>query len=59
VRPEWLTRLDEAWKQKMGDMEMIYDGNCGFCKRSMDGLWLSMAFDRFDCAISGVARLQS
>jgi predicted DCC family thiol-disulfide oxidoreductase YuxK len=35
VRPEWLTRLGEAWKRKMGDMEMIYDGQCGFCVRSM------------------------
>src|SRR5205085_1781124 len=24
VRPEWLTRLGEAWKRKFGDMEMIY-----------------------------------
>jgi predicted DCC family thiol-disulfide oxidoreductase YuxK len=35
VRPEWLTYLGEAWKRKMGDMEMIYDGRCGFCVRSM------------------------
>jgi predicted DCC family thiol-disulfide oxidoreductase YuxK len=42
VRPEWLTRLGEAWKRKMGAMEMIYDGNCGFCKRSM--AWF-LAFD--------------
>jgi predicted DCC family thiol-disulfide oxidoreductase YuxK len=42
VRPEWLARLGEAWKQKMGAMEMIYDGNCGFCKRSM--AWF-LAFD--------------
>jgi predicted DCC family thiol-disulfide oxidoreductase YuxK len=42
VRPEWLARLGEAWKQKAGDMEMIYDGNCGFCKRSM--AWF-LAFD--------------
>jgi predicted DCC family thiol-disulfide oxidoreductase YuxK len=42
VRPEWLTRLGLAWKQKMGDMEMIYDGRCGFCVRSM--VWL-LAFD--------------
>jgi predicted DCC family thiol-disulfide oxidoreductase YuxK len=38
VRPEWLTRLGWAWKRKMGDMEMIYDGRCGFCVRSM--AWL-------------------
>jgi predicted DCC family thiol-disulfide oxidoreductase YuxK len=35
VRPEWLTRPGAAWKRKMGDMEMIYDGQCGFCVRSM------------------------
>jgi hypothetical protein len=23
VRPEWLTRLGQAWKRKMGEMEMI------------------------------------
>jgi len=42
VRPEWLTRLGAAWKRKVGEMEMIYDGNCGFCKRSM--AWF-LAFD--------------
>jgi predicted DCC family thiol-disulfide oxidoreductase YuxK len=42
VRPEWLTRLGLAWKQKMGDMEIIYDGRCGFCVRSM--VWF-LAFD--------------
>jgi predicted DCC family thiol-disulfide oxidoreductase YuxK len=35
VRPEWLRRLSEAWKRSMGEMEMIYDGRCGFCVRSM------------------------
>jgi predicted DCC family thiol-disulfide oxidoreductase YuxK len=35
VRPEWLTHLGEAWKRKIGDMEMVYDGQCGFCVRSM------------------------
>jgi predicted DCC family thiol-disulfide oxidoreductase YuxK len=35
VRPEWLARLGQAWKRSMGDMEMIYDGRCGFCVRSM------------------------
>jgi hypothetical protein len=35
VRPEWLTRLGLAWKQRIGEMEMIYDGHCGFCVRSM------------------------
>jgi predicted DCC family thiol-disulfide oxidoreductase YuxK len=42
VRPEWLARLGEAWKQKIGEMEMIYDGRCGFCVRSM--AWF-LAFD--------------
>jgi predicted DCC family thiol-disulfide oxidoreductase YuxK len=35
VRPEWLTRLGEWWEQRIGGMEMIYDGRCGFCVRSM------------------------
>jgi len=42
MRPEWLTRLGLAWKRRMGDMEMIYDGRCGFCFRSM--AWF-LAFD--------------
>jgi predicted DCC family thiol-disulfide oxidoreductase YuxK len=42
VRPEWLSSLGAAWKRKMGEMEMIYDGTCGFCKRSM--AWF-LAFD--------------
>lgn len=42
LRHEWLSRLGAAWKRKMGDMEMIYDGRCGFCKRSM--AWF-LAFD--------------
>jgi len=42
VRPEWLQRLGAWWKQKIGDMEMIYDGHCGFCVRSM--AWF-LAFD--------------
>ena len=42
VRPEWLHRLGSWWRRKMGDMEMIYDGQCGFCVRSM--VWF-LAFD--------------
>jgi predicted DCC family thiol-disulfide oxidoreductase YuxK len=42
LRPEWLARLSTWWKEKMGEMEMIYDGRCGFCVRSM--AWL-LAFD--------------
>ena len=42
VRPEWLARLGAAWKRRIGEMEMIYDGKCGFCVRSM--AWF-LAFD--------------
>ena len=42
VRPEWLHALGAWWKRKTGDMEMIYDGQCGFCVRSM--AWF-LAFD--------------
>lgn len=42
LRPEWLARLSRMWKRKMGKMEMIYDGKCVFCVRSMIGL---LAFD--------------
>jgi predicted DCC family thiol-disulfide oxidoreductase YuxK len=42
VRVEWLHRLGEAWKRSMGEMEMIYDGRCGFCVRSM--VWF-LSFD--------------
>ena len=42
VRPEWLFELGQWWKRKIGAMEMIYDGRCGFCVRSM--AWF-LAFD--------------
>ncbi|HZO47056.1 MAG TPA: DCC1-like thiol-disulfide oxidoreductase family protein [Xanthobacteraceae bacterium] len=42
VRPEWLFELGQWWKRKIGAMEMIYDGRCGFCIRSM--AWF-LAFD--------------
>jgi predicted DCC family thiol-disulfide oxidoreductase YuxK len=42
VRPEWLTSLGAWWRRRVGDMEMIYDGRCGFCVRSM--AWC-LAFD--------------
>jgi predicted DCC family thiol-disulfide oxidoreductase YuxK len=42
LRPVWLDRLGTIWKRGMGDMEMIYDGRCGFCVRSM--AWF-LAFD--------------
>ncbi len=40
--PDWLHRLGAWWKRRMGAMEMIYDGHCGFCRRSM--AWF-LAFD--------------
>jgi predicted DCC family thiol-disulfide oxidoreductase YuxK len=42
LRRAWLHELGAWWKRKIGGMEMIYDGNCGFCKRSM--AWF-LAFD--------------
>ena len=42
VCPAWLRRLGAWWKRKMGEMEMVYDGRCGFCVRSM--AWF-LAFD--------------
>ena len=42
LKHEWLTRLGQWWKNRVGDMEMIYDGRCGFCVRSMR--WF-LAFD--------------
>ena len=42
VRPEWLARLGAWWKRRIGGMEMIYDGRCGFCVRSMASF---LAFD--------------
>jgi predicted DCC family thiol-disulfide oxidoreductase YuxK len=40
--PDWLHRLGAWWKRKIGGVEMVYDGHCGFCVRSM--AWL-LAFD--------------
>ena len=42
LRRSWLTALGQWWRRSTGDMEMIYDGTCGFCKRSM--AWF-LAFD--------------
>jgi len=42
LRYEWLEQLGQWWKRRTGEMEMIYDGRCGFCKRSMQ--WF-LAFD--------------
>jgi predicted DCC family thiol-disulfide oxidoreductase YuxK len=41
----WLSALGDWWKRKIGAMEMIYDGRCGFCRRSMASL---LAFDGLD-----------
>ena len=56
VRQEWLTRLGAWWKRSIGDMEMIYDGRCGFCVRSMAGFCRSTASGRSGCAISATIR---
>lgn len=42
IRPAWLARLGAWWKRRIGELEMIYDGRCGFCVRSM--AWF-LAFD--------------
>jgi predicted DCC family thiol-disulfide oxidoreductase YuxK len=42
LRRAWLHELGAWWKRKIGGMEMIYDGNCSFCKRWM--AWF-LAFD--------------
>ena len=35
MRRHWFAHAGQWWKEKMGAMEMIYDGECGFCKRAM------------------------
>ena len=35
MRRHWYAYAGEWWRKKMGQMEMIYDGECGFCKRAM------------------------
>jgi len=42
MRRHWYRYVGQWWKKRFGQMEMIYDGNCGFCKRSMA---LFLAFD--------------
>lgn len=42
VRESWLARWGAAWRERFGGMEMIYDGHCGFCRRSMAAF---LAFD--------------
>ena len=35
MRRHWYAAAGAWWRQKIGPMEMIYDGQCGFCKRAM------------------------
>ncbi len=42
LRWQWINDLGAWWKRKMGPMEMIYDGRCKFCVRSMASF---LAFD--------------
>ena len=35
MRRSWYACAGAWWRKKMGEMEMIYDGECGFCKRAM------------------------
>ena len=35
MRRHWYEYAGQWWKEKIGAMEMIYDGECGFCKRAM------------------------
>lgn len=42
LRHDWLRALGQLWKRKTGTMQMVYDGECGFCVRSMAGF---LAFD--------------
>lgn len=35
MRRHWYQNAGVWWREKMGGMEMIYDGECGFCKRAM------------------------
>ncbi len=42
LRTQWIDSFGAWWKKRMGPMEMIYDGRCKFCVRSM--AWF-LAFD--------------
>ncbi|MCI0507732.1 MAG: DCC1-like thiol-disulfide oxidoreductase family protein [Gammaproteobacteria bacterium] len=35
MRRHWYAYAGAWWRKKMGGMEMIYDGECGFCRRAM------------------------
>lgn len=42
VRESWWAAAGAWWRRRCGGMEMIYDGHCAFCKRSMAAF---LAFD--------------
>jgi len=42
MRRHWYVNIGSWWRNKIGSMEMIYDGQCGFCKRAMASF---LAFD--------------
>lgn len=42
MRREWYAAIGRWWQKRFSGIEMIYDGDCGFCKRSM---CLFLAFD--------------
>lgn len=42
MRREWYASAGQWWRNRIGSLEMIYDGDCGFCKRSMT---FFLAFD--------------
>lgn len=35
MRRGWYAQAGAWWRKRVGEMEMIYDGQCGFCKRAM------------------------
>lgn len=35
MRRHWYAQVGAWWRKQIGQMEMIYDGECGFCKRAM------------------------
>lgn len=42
IRTEWILNALSYWKKKVGHFNVFYDGDCGFCRRSM--AWL-LTFD--------------
>jgi len=45
MRRHWYAYAAQWWRSRFGNIEMIYDGDCGFCKRSMA---MFLAFDGFN-----------